>query len=101
MEEPDGVEALLSFKALKDAGHPDAQAIWRRYQDSGNEGMLNMEISKLLTSNAMSKPRSAPLPPGGIDSFPDAGEFSSLKCLWSFHYSQIYQFDSYDQHLTF
>ena len=50
MEEPD-VKALLSFKALQDAGNPDAQAIWRRYQDSGNERVLNIEISKLVTKS--------------------------------------------------
>lgn len=77
--EPD-VQALLSFKALKDKQHPEALAIWARYQDSGNEGELNMGISKLLSSKAAAKPRAAaPLPPGGIDTFPDAGE-----CLRSF-----------------
>ena len=72
------MKALLSFKALQDAGNPDAQAIWRRYQDSGNERVLNIEISKLVSSKAKAKPRSDRLPPGGVDSFPDAGK--SSKC---------------------
>lgn len=80
--EPD-VEALLSFKALKDQNNPEAVAIWGRYQDSGNEGVLNMEINKLLSSKAAAKPRvAAPLPPGGIDTFPDAG-----KCLSNFFFT--------------
>jgi hypothetical protein len=71
------VEALLSFKALKDSSHPEAVAIWSRYGDSGDETALNQEIMRLLSSVASSaKQSSAALPPGGMDSFPDSGQSS-------------------------
>ena len=81
--EPD-VEALLSFKKLKDANHPEAIAIWSRYQESGNEAALNKEITEVLAYEASVSRRNAPtLPPGGVDSFPDACMFYNSEMFYS------------------
>ena len=68
------VEALLTFKRMKDGNHPEAVAIWSRYQSTGNEGALNREIMDVIRGDQSGRSRTAPAPPGGIDSFPDAGE---------------------------
>jgi hypothetical protein len=76
-DEPD-VEALLKFKQMKDNNHPEAVAIWSRYQGTGNESALNQEIMSVLAGE-QERSRAAAALPGGVDSFPDAGKYS-LEC---------------------
>ena len=80
-DEPD-VEALLKFKHLKDSNHPEALAIWSRYQSTANESTLNREIMAVLAAE-QGKSRASPAPPGGIDSLPDAGRYSMLNIIVS------------------
>ena len=81
--EPD-VDALLAFQTLKDTQNPDALQVWNAYQKSGDTATLNKSILVLLNEHRNAKPKpltidaNAPLPPGGIDSYPDEGMCSRI-----------------------